>query len=371
VLTACLDTLVSFRERRAQSTTTLLANHFDDDHDDNNKNNDRRRVATALSQLAAVVLMRAHHSSYLAPDDAGARRLARLGAQVRGGQYPPLAVLGTVRRLAASLERSADMFDLIDQLRGALRLWCGEARPDARTLTGHVAAVGAPPPVLDSDTCERLKLTALELWSGVLASVRHCYRGAYDAAMLVRVAPLLALGFGSRHREFRDATCEFWSATFAHAISLAYPIELMELLAPLRDVVVLPGFPEAEFSSSSVPVEPVTRFHSIAKRRTDSSSAAAATTASVKRSRTVATTEEQYEFVDKTNNIIQQVAPPERSTQVHDDNSDRLVELVEQDLLDIEQRIDNASLHQLTRIQWLLSRTNFRISTNLKNKLNL
>jgi hypothetical protein len=432
VLAACLDTLVTCRERgrarrshRVQPSMLYGGGAADDDDDNNNNNNndngDKRRPAAALSQLAAVALVRAHHSSYLAPD-AGARRLARLGAQVRGGQYPPLGVLATVRRFVGSLERSADMFDMADRLHAALQLWCAEARPSARALATSEATVvavasssaKAPPPVLDSDTCDQLVLAAHELWTGVLDCLRACYRGAYDSAMLVRVAPLLALGFASRHRSIIATTSEFWSATFALATTLSYPLALIELLAPLRSQLALPKFPIAETATTAssaesmlAPIEPVTRFQHTAKRRVadaqQQQQQAQPLPPHVKRSRRTDNNDvdngdnddDDGTFVDKTNNPLvtdaMRVPPPPRSTQLDDtfidlqyvvanenenaDANDSVVHEIERELTRIEQRVASSSAtltaQQLTQIQWALSRTNFRVSSALKGKLKL
>lgn len=419
VLAACFDTLVACRERgrakrsRRAQPSMLFGGEVDDD--DDNENGDKRRPAAALSQLAAVALVRAHHSSYLAPE-AGARRLARLGAQVRGGQYPPLGVLATVRRFVGSLERSADMFDMADRLHAALQLWCAEARPSARALATSEATVVvavasstamAPPPVLDSDTCDQLVLAAHELWAGVLACLRACYRGAYDSAMLVRVTPLLALGFASRHRTIIATTGEFWGATFAHATTLSYPLSLIELLAPLRAQLALPKFPIAEVPSSAesmaAPVEPVTRFQHTAKRRAaDAQQHGQPLPLHVKRSRPTSGNDADNDdgndddgtFVDKTNNPLvtdaMRVPPPPRSTQQDytfvdlqyvvsanenaNDGNDGVVHEIERELLRIEQRVASSTTltaQQLTQIQWAFSRTNFRISSALKGKVNL
>ncbi|XP_032423463.1 telomere-associated protein RIF1 isoform X1 [Xiphophorus hellerii] len=67
---------------------------------------------------------------------------------------------------------------------------------------------------------------------------------AYDDELLALLSPLLCVVFPHKNKHLRSAVAQFWNATFANTVRLAYPEELRPVLSQVKQKtpIILPGF---------------------------------------------------------------------------------------------------------------------------------
>uniref|UniRef100_M3ZE66 Replication timing regulatory factor 1 n=1 Tax=Xiphophorus maculatus TaxID=8083 RepID=M3ZE66_XIPMA len=67
---------------------------------------------------------------------------------------------------------------------------------------------------------------------------------AYDDELLALLSPLLCVVFPHKNKHLRSAVAQFWNATFANTVRLAYPEELRPVLNQVKQKtpIILPGF---------------------------------------------------------------------------------------------------------------------------------
>ncbi|XP_060945167.1 telomere-associated protein RIF1 [Limanda limanda] len=90
-----------------------------------------------------------------------------------------------------------------------------------------------------------LLLTKLEkLLGDVLGCVQSRSSLAFNDELLALLSPLLCVLFPLKNKQLRTPVIQFWNATFANSVSLAYPEEIRPILSQVKQKIpiILPGF---------------------------------------------------------------------------------------------------------------------------------
>uniref|UniRef100_A0A3B3UKG9 Replication timing regulatory factor 1 n=1 Tax=Poecilia latipinna TaxID=48699 RepID=A0A3B3UKG9_9TELE len=146
----------------------------------------------------------------------------------------PLALLSIVSTLFANLV----LANAVSEVLGAL------VQPLALL---YKRAVGG-----DAEFSPQLQGKLEKLLCEVLGCLQSRSTLAYDDELLALLSPLLCVVFPHKNKHLRSAVAQFWNATFANTVSLAYPEELRPVLSQVKQKtpIILPGF-EAVGSESS------------------------------------------------------------------------------------------------------------------------
>uniref|UniRef100_A0A3B3VT92 Replication timing regulatory factor 1 n=1 Tax=Poecilia latipinna TaxID=48699 RepID=A0A3B3VT92_9TELE len=138
----------------------------------------------------------------------------------------PLALLSIVSTLFANLV----LANAVSEVLGAL------VQPLALL---YKRAVGG-----DAEFSPQLQGKLEKLLCEVLGCLQSRSTLAYDDELLALLSPLLCVVFPHKNKHLRSAVAQFWNATFANTVSLAYPED------DQKTPIILPGF-EAVGSESS------------------------------------------------------------------------------------------------------------------------
>ncbi|XP_014845248.1 PREDICTED: telomere-associated protein RIF1 isoform X1 [Poecilia mexicana] len=138
----------------------------------------------------------------------------------------PLALLSIVSTLFANLV----LANAVSEVLGAL------VQPLALL---YKRAVGG-----DAEFSPQLQGKLEKLLCEVLGCLQSRSTLAYDDELLALLSPLLCVVFPHKNKHLRSAVAQFWNATFANTVSLAYPEELRPVLSQVKQKtpIILPGF---------------------------------------------------------------------------------------------------------------------------------
>ncbi|XP_043987025.1 telomere-associated protein RIF1 isoform X1 [Gambusia affinis] len=160
----------------------------------------------------------------------------------------PLALLSIVSTLFANLVLANAVTEALGVLVQPLVLFCKRAAGGGTEFSPQLHGK------LEKLLCE------------VLGCLQSRSTLAYDDELLALLSPLLCVMFPHKNKHLRSAVAQFWNATFANTVRLAYPEELRPVLSQMKQKtpIILPGFEVVDvpdelsetYSSESSELEP-------------------------------------------------------------------------------------------------------------------
>ncbi|KAF0026916.1 hypothetical protein F2P81_021653 [Scophthalmus maximus] len=107
-------------------------------------------------------------------------------------------------------------------------------------LTLFYKHAAAEPPKFTSQLLAKLE----KLLADVLGCVQSRSAVAFNDELLALLSPLLCVLFPHKNKQLRTSVSQFWNATFANSVSLAYPEEIRPILSQVKQKIpiILPGF---------------------------------------------------------------------------------------------------------------------------------
>uniref|UniRef100_UPI0037E731EF telomere-associated protein RIF1 n=1 Tax=Semicossyphus pulcher TaxID=241346 RepID=UPI0037E731EF len=107
-------------------------------------------------------------------------------------------------------------------------------------LTLLYKQAGSEPPRFTSQVLGKLE----KLLSDVLGCLQTRSTLAYNDELLALLSPLLCVVFPHKNKQLRTSVTQFWNATFANSVGLAYPDEIRPILSQVKQKtpIILPGF---------------------------------------------------------------------------------------------------------------------------------
>uniref|UniRef100_A0A3B3UI31 Replication timing regulatory factor 1 n=1 Tax=Poecilia latipinna TaxID=48699 RepID=A0A3B3UI31_9TELE len=150
----------------------------------------------------------------------------------------PLALLSIVSTLFANLV----LANAVSEVLGAL------VQPLALLYKRAVGGDAEFSPQLQGKVSTSPNLSMKPSLEKLLCEVLGCLQSrstlAYDDELLALLSPLLCVVFPHKNKHLRSAVAQFWNATFANTVSLAYPEELRPVLSQVKQKtpIILPGF---------------------------------------------------------------------------------------------------------------------------------
>ncbi|AWP13620.1 putative telomere-associated protein RIF1 [Scophthalmus maximus] len=107
-------------------------------------------------------------------------------------------------------------------------------------LTLFYKHAATEPPKFTSQLLAKLE----KLLADVLGCVQSRSAVAFNDELLALLSPLLCVLFPHKNKQLRTSVSQFWNATFANSVSLAYPEEIRPILSQVKQKIpiILPGF---------------------------------------------------------------------------------------------------------------------------------
>eukprot|EP01094_Clydonella_sp_ATCC50884_P000440 TRINITY_DN10348_c0_g1_i1.p1 TRINITY_DN10348_c0_g1~~TRINITY_DN10348_c0_g1_i1.p1 ORF type:complete len:892 (-),score=141.18 TRINITY_DN10348_c0_g1_i1:295-2970(-) len=131
-------------------------------------------------------------------------------------------------------------------------------------LLGCLCVILLEDPLDSSHASARRKINQSidSLWKTIMGRIKTL-TPVFDSVALEQLSPLIAKSLSTKHRSRKEETIQFWNETFGNTTNLAYPVELVPVLASIKksSAIVLPRWHEVDknpFSAASSADKPET-----------------------------------------------------------------------------------------------------------------